>query len=518
MAETTLVATAGTITISLPVSADSSNAIAINALAALTSQVSSGSLNIQGYNPNVSLSSVAATVAQSLTSTVGGSNVVTTVSATVPTAVVVQSIAATTVVATVASTVPGSTVVSTISATQGGVANLGTLSGNNTEVINTNTSGGTVAVVSSTVASTLIAGGGSNTAYVNRSSNGSVLLTGGNSYIGNSGTSSSTSTTLTGGQSLGDGRAYVDATVGSSNVTIGNNGLINVNTNSSTSANVVAQSGTVVIALSNATVPAGSSTVPAVVSISGATAALTVTSTVPGASPTISNSRLIYIQNGGNAFINPNASDVVVLAGSNTGSETVTGGTGSVTIFGGIGSFTGGRAGGNIMLTSTINGVTTLIGAGSSDSLYALAGGDVLQGGTGTEVMAGFGGFSAPGNKFITGSGSDTVLGGSAGGNTIQLGGGTAVIYGQHGSVAASSVNADTYQLYRAGGSDTISDFVSGVDVFKLSAGYAAGLSSPAAVVSSAAVSGGNLGVTLSDGTKLTFVGITSTDTTKIFS
>ncbi|MBC7636881.1 MAG: hypothetical protein H7251_14905, partial [Acetobacteraceae bacterium] len=235
------------------------------------------------------------------------------------------------------------------------------MSNNINQVVNTDTSGGTVAVISATVPSTLIAGGGSNTAYVNRSSSGSVLLTGGNSYIGNSGTGSSTSATLTGGQSLGDGRAYIDATVGTSNVTIGNNSLININTNSSTSANVVAQSGTVVIALSSATVAAGSSTVPAVVSIFGATAALTVTSTVPGASPTVSNSRLIYIQNGGNAFINPNASDVVVLAGSNTGSETLAGGSGSTTVFGGRGMFTAG-AGGGVMLTSTVNAVTTLIG------------------------------------------------------------------------------------------------------------------------------------------------------------
>ena len=59
-----------------------------------------------------------------------------------------------------------------------------------------------------------------------------------------------------------------------------------------------------------------------------------------------------------------------------------------------------------------------------------------------------------------------------------------------------------------------------GVDVFKLSAGYAAGgtLAAPSVVANSAAVTAGNLGVTLSDGTRLTFLGVNSTNTTNIFS
>jgi len=423
----------------------------------------------------------------------------------VATAIVVQTINAVTIAATVANTVGGATVLGTVAATVR-VANLGTLSNNTNQVINTETSGGSVAVISATVPSTLIAGGGSNTAYVNRSSSGSVLLTGGNSYIGNSGTASSTSTTLTGGQSLGDGRAYVDATVGTSNVTIGNNGLINVNTNSSSNANVVANSGTVVIAVSAATVASGS-TVPAIVTIGGATAV--------GAS----GSRLIYIQNGGNALINANASDVVVLAGSNTGSETLIGGSGSTTVFGGRGMFTAG-AGGGVMLTSTVNAVTTLKGGAGNDQLFAMAGGDLLIADGGNDILAGMGGFNAQGNTFRTGASlsSTTVLGGAGGANTIQLGAGSAIVYGQHGSVQATTSNANSYQLYAAGGSDTIGDFVVGVDVFKLSAGYAQGGTLGAPSVAATTVTGGNLVVTLSDQTRPTFVGVNQTTTTNIFS
>lgn len=459
MANTTLSSVLGGITVHLPVSSDPSNTVAQAALDSLTSKVSSGSLNISAYNP---------------LATIQGS----TVQGTVPTAVVVQPLA------TIAGTTPA-------------LAQI-TLSGNNTEVVNTDTSGGTVAIISSTVSSTLIAGGGSNNVYINRSTMASVLLTGGNSYIANNDSTGTTNTTLTGGQSLGDGRAYIDASVGAANVTVGNNGLINANQGSTGSVNIVAQQGTVVVAISQ---PMGGSS--------------TVAATVAGA--TVAGSRLIYIQNGGNAFINPNASDVVVLAGSNTGSETVAGGSGSETVFGGRGMFTGGLAGGNVLLGSTVNGVTTLIGAGKSDTLIAQAGGDVLRAGSGTDVLAAIVNSTVTvGNTFITGSGVATVLGGITGNNTIGFGSGSALAYGQHGTVAASLVG-NTYNLYAAAGSDTIGDFVVGKDVFKISTGYVGG-ATPAVTVAGSTVGGANLVVTLSDKTQITFVNGSTFSTTSIFS
>ena len=261
-----------------------------------------------------------------------------------------------------------------------------------------------------------------------------------------------------------------------------------------------------VIAVSAATVASGS-TVPAVVTIGGATAT--------GAS----GSRLIYIQNGGNALINANVSDVVVLAGSNTGSETVNGGSGGTTVFGGRGMFTAGARGG-VMLTSTVNAVTTLIGGAGNDQLFAMAGGALLIADGGNDILGGFGGFTAAGNTFRTGAAgsSTTVMGGAGGANAIQLGSGSAIVYGQHGSVAATVTNANTYQLYAAGGSDTIGDFVVGIDVFRLSAGYAQGGTLGAPSVAATTVTGGNLVVTLSDNTRLTFVGVNQTTTTNIFS
>ena len=158
MASSTLVATFGTISISLPVSG--TDTVAQSALNALISQVGSGSLNIQSYNPSATVQGVSVpvttsvTVAQSVT--VGGvvSTIAATQAVTVANAIAVGSIGATTV------TAPGGGV-----STVGGLANLGVLTGSNAEVINTDTSGGTMAAISSTVpGTTLIAGANSNTA------------------------------------------------------------------------------------------------------------------------------------------------------------------------------------------------------------------------------------------------------------------------------------------------------------------------------------------------------------------
>ena len=500
MAESTIAVTAGTITISLPVSSDPTSTIAQAALAQLTSQVSSGSLNLKAYNPSSSVqgSTVVATVPVTVTQTVtasggGTSTISATQAATVTTAVYVSSVASVTVTSS-----GGNSTVTT-------VANLGTLQGANAQVINTDTSGNTVAVIGSTIgSSSLIAGGGSNTAYYNRSSVGSVLLTGGNTFIGNSGTGT-VSATLTGGQSLGDGRAYIDATVGTQNVTVGNNGLVNVNQGNGGTASVQASTGTVIVAVSKSTVPASSSTVQAVATIGGSTIN-------SGATP----SKLIYIENGGNAFINPNASDVLIFQApgletfvGGPGSNTLVGGSGSATVFGGIGSFTGGTGGKNILLSGSINGVTTLIGASVStaaDTLIAQAGGDLLMAGAGTDVLAAITN-STVGNTFITGTGTSTVLGGANGNNTIGLNSGSAFIYGQHGSIAASPT-ADVYRLYGIGGSDTIGDYLVGRDVFKISAGYLQGLTSAAPTLAGATISGANLSVTLTDNTRITFLNV----------
>ena len=481
MANSTLVASLGTMEISLWVAADPSSSVAQTALSQLTSQVSSGALSLQTYVPGQPVSTVPTTVA----ATVGSSGgVPVTQVATVTTAVFVPSIPATTV------SVSGGG-----SVTVPGLAQI-TLGGAVSEVINTDTSGDTVAIVGTNPSSTVIAGGGSNTVFLNAGSVGNVLLTGGNSYIGNNSRQSTTNTTLTGGTSLGDGRAMIDAGLGTSNITVGNNGLVNV-LQGGGSANILAQSGTVAVAVSQ--VPGGS-TVPSVATVTGST---------------VSGSELIYIPDGGAAFINPNASNVIVLGRG--GAETLAGGSGSATVFGGTGVFTGGSAGGNILQTSTVNGVTTLIGAGASDTLIAQAGGDVLHAGAGADVLAGMGGGTV-GNTFISGTGTTTIFGGAGGNNTIELGAGSAVAYGQHGTVAASP-SSDTYRLYQAGGSATIGDFVVGVDSFKLSLGYGAAPSVAAPSVASAVAvnAGKDLLVTLSDGTKLTFISDGSAATGKIF-
>ena len=502
MASSTLVATFGTISISLPVSG--TDTVAQSALNALISQVGSGSLNIQSYNPSATVQGVSVpvttsvTVAQSVTSGGVVSTVAATQVVTVANAIAVGSIGATTV------TAPGGGV-----STVGGLANLGVLTGSNAEVINTDTSGGTMAAISSTVpGTTLIAGANSNTAYINRSSSGSVVLAGGNTYVGNYDAGTTTNISLGGsgatvsanGAPGYDGAAYVDASVGTANVTVGNYGLLNVNTGSNATVNIAVQSNAY-IAIS---APTGAATVSAVATITGASTF---------------GSQIDYIPNGGNAFINPNDSNVVILAGN--GSETLAGGLGTTTVFSGTGVFTSGRGNAgtaNFMSTSTVDGVTTLIGGGiGAETLVAQAGGDLLQAGAGIDLLFAAGS-STLGNSFITGSGRSTVFGGAVGGNTIQLGTGSASVYGGHASVNTAG---NIYQLYGAGGSDTIADFVIGTDVFRLSTGYIGNSGLNPAGVRGFVAAGQNLVATLSDGTTITFVNdgnaVANNSTTRIF-
>ena len=118
MANSTLVATAGTISIAFGVPNGDSGSVAQAALSALTSQVSSGSLNITAYNPSSTVQgstvpvTTSATVAQTVTAPGGGtSTIAATQAVTVTTAVYVASIPAATVAATgsgtVTTTVPG---------------------------------------------------------------------------------------------------------------------------------------------------------------------------------------------------------------------------------------------------------------------------------------------------------------------------------------------------------------------------------------------------------------------------
>jgi len=253
-----------------------------------------------------------------------------------------------------------------------------------------------------------------------------------------------------------------------------------------------------------------------------------------------------------------------------TGSMSVTGGAGSSTIFGGAGggSAEGGRAGQNVLVAGTGN--TTLVGGGAGDMLVAGSGdttivmqpGSVAFGGTGQstifggdhgtlvggsnhDVMAAGSGpealWAGTGtSELYGGSGDDTMVGGVSGQATIVggsgnnlivgLGGRTAahggtgndvfyagsgdmtiaegrgadnVVFGTGNATVTGGSGRDIYTVLNGhtGGADVIVGFKVGIDQVQTF-----GYGSNARQVQ---ISRGDTTVGLSDGTRITFVGVT---------
>lgn len=191
-------------------------------------------------------------------------------------------------------------------------------------------------------------------------------------------------------------------------------------------------------------------------------------------------------------------------------SDTIVGGSGAETIQAGTaggGVFAG--TGGSVLVATGSN--TFLAGAVTGDQLTAASsGGDILIAGAGNETLNGLA--SAAANLLFAGRGADVVqLGGGAdtfvggaGADTVQAGAGDAQIY-VGGGAELIEFTAGTI----SGGSDVISGFRVGTDHLKLT-GYSA---SPTLTVAS-----GNSVLALSDGTKVTLVGVTAANTTSILS
>ena len=252
-----------------------------------------------------------------------------------------------------------------------------------------------------------------------------------------------------------------------------------------------------------------------------------------------------------------------------SGSVSVTGGSGSSTVFGGMGggSITGGSAGNNVLVAG--GGNTTLVGGGAGDVLVAASGtttavlkpGSIGFGGTGNATLYGaentvmVGGsnsdvmyagagpeqmWSGTGvSHLYGGTGDDTLVGGLGGyativggvghnliigvsGTTIAYGGpqddlyfagagdmviteGTGsnqVVFGTgHAAVAGGTgTNLYTFLNGNAGGNDLIANFKVGTDHIQLF-GYDR---STVAIQGN----GGNSTVSLSDGTRITLLGV----------
>ena len=336
--------------------------------------------------------------------------------------------------------------------TVGGGSNLGLLPSSYYALVNA--SPGIVAAIGGPNTS-VVSGSLGTLIYQNISSSAEIYLGGGNNLIKEAFPTSAAMINVDAGSSnaLGSGHTIIDASLGSSTINVFANALVDVIAGGN--ALVIAQPGNVVVGVT------GPSTNPV---------------TVMGGA----NTSMIYIPDGGSSFINPGAGNVVVIAGTG-GSETVFGGsmmigdvpmtgdpfTGSATVFAGTGYFQGGSAGNNIMETSTLPGVATLVGGGDGDLLNARAPDDLLVAGPGSALLFATQ-TTSEGDTFITGSGATTVIGAAGGNNTIEFGSGTSTVYGQHNAGGAGSITGNRYVIEANGGTHTIADFLLGIDVLDL--------------------------------------------------
>jgi len=198
---------------------------------------------------------------------------------------------------------------------------------------------------------------------------------------------------------------------------------------------------------------------------------------------------------GGKDLIDGNASDLFFV--SQNASATIFGGTGSDTFFGGSGPdyVQGGTGGKNFLVGGS--GAATLIGGGNGDQLFAGDGpGQLLEAGSGNETLVGgFGSDTFQGG----GSGSSTQIFGGMGNDTFISAGGVATV------TAGASSNLFAFVKSNPGGSEVINGFISGVDQIGLE-GFKGNEVNHA--LKSQTVVNGNDTITLSDNTKITFVGV----------
>jgi serralysin len=206
----------------------------------------------------------------------------------------------------------------------------------------------------------------------------------------------------------------------------------------------------------------------------------------------------------GHDIIGVASGDDVVFGGAGqmtfingSGNATVVGGTGSATIFGetGGGLYTGGAAGNNVIVAG--QGDSTMFGGGSGSVEYAEgSGSDMLVAGTGDQTLVG--GTSTGNNTFFAES-ANALIGGGSGNDVIFAGSGDATVAGGGGN----NIFAFNSGLDSANTDVLIQDFVIGKDLVSLQ-GY-----SVASALASAQISGGGTTLTLQDGSKMTFVGVT---------
>ena len=346
-----------------------------------------------------------------------------------------------------------------------------------------------------TPGATAIAGGGADTIYGGPGANVLVGGTGGGTLLGGTG---SGTFFATGGSTVivGNGaRDVVSAAVGNVTITTsaGGHSVLGLGTGTA----IVNGQGADTLVAGSGGVSGGIGTGSAAFLGSGsATISAAQGSTVVGGS--------------GSAIVGVRGTGVQLFGGA--GPFTFIGGTGSSTVVGGAGGngivfagqgggvFAGGVAGNNILVGGLQ--ATTLFGGGGGDVLFASgAAGTVLSAGSGNETLQG--GSSSGNDTFFAGSGT-TLIGLGTGNDAVYAGTGASTVVG------GSGANTFAFISGRAGGTESIIGFKSGIDRLLLQ-GYAA--NEAARAVSTATSTSGRGGappattITLSDNTRITFLG-----------
>ena len=189
-----------------------------------------------------------------------------------------------------------------------------------------------------------------------------------------------------------------------------------------------------------------------------------------------------------------------------SGASTVISGTGSDTIsIGSGGGIYGGGTAGNNKITTGLTGNSTIFGGGSGDVLTAVgSGNNLLAAGSGNETLTGA--TSTGNNIFFGGTGSTSIQGGP-GNDVIVVGQGSSTVDGGAGADLIGVVSG------RAGGTVLVNGFRPGVDGdrFTLQGYSASTLASALSGIQAVTVNGlASQQISLTDGTKITFAGVTN--------
>lgn len=189
---------------------------------------------------------------------------------------------------------------------------------------------------------------------------------------------------------------------------------------------------------------------------------------------------------------------------NSTAAATVVGGAGSATVFGGTGGglFYGGTSGGNSLVGGTGN--STLVGGGNNDTLQATGAGSSndLFAGSGNETL--FASSVTGTNILVAGGGTDSLVGSGTGYQYFFGGTGSATMTGSANVTVAGAKNV--YFFGQAGGAGGGSDVITN---FQTNSALYVTNGNDITTITSTSVNGINGAlVSLSDGTKITLMGV----------